>query len=157
MGHQLAHGGLEIVVPHHTAGDAGGTRRNPRLFKNDDPAFDQTNSINIISDNAIDTALAADDTLEMMGPFVDTQAGVTTITTRKIMYLPARYVALLIGRVLTPRQAWDELGGAIRSEPTQIQLDLAPLMNWLKAALIKFDATDIPAESARSAAARERS
>ena len=39
MGHQRAHGGLEIVVPHHPAGDAGGAGPDPRLVEDDDVGF----------------------------------------------------------------------------------------------------------------------
>ena len=36
MGHQLAHGGLEIIVAHHAAGDARGAGRDRRLVDDDD-------------------------------------------------------------------------------------------------------------------------
>ena len=125
-------------------GDGRG-RQPPQLVAWPDHAFEQTISLNVVGLNAIDTALAADPSLQLLGPFPDDAAGVEAITTRKLMYLPAKYVQLALGKVQTPREAWDCLGGAIRGEPQQIQQDLKPLLDWLKAALTRFDATDVPA------------
>lgn len=108
-------------------------------------AFAQTNQLNVLSDTAIDVELASDANLEQLGPFPDDAAGVTTVKTRKIMYLPPKFVPIALGRVMTAREAWEEIGGAIRQETAQVQLDLAPLKNWLKTALTKFDQTTVPA------------
>lgn len=131
-------------LPFAFLGDFRGAQP-PQLVEWPATAFEQSITVNVVSDNAVDTALAADSDLAQLGPFPDEAPGVTAITTLKAMYLPARYVPIALGRVVTPRQAWDEIGGAIRDEPAQVQADLRPLLNWLKVALIKWDNTVVPA------------
>ena len=117
----------------------------PQLVEWPRTAFEQTIAVNVVGDGAIDTALAADAALVQLGPFPDGAAGVTTVTTLRAMYLPARYVSVVIGRILNPREAWEELGGAIRAETAQEQVDLQPLLHWLKVALTCWDITPVPA------------
>lgn len=125
-------------------GDVRGTQP-PLLICWPDKAFDQTNNINVISATAIDTELARMPPVEDLGPFQNNDQGVETVATRKVMYLPFKFVSISLGRALTPRQAWDEIGGAVRAEPPEKQATYEPLLNWLKAALIRFDATAVPA------------
>ena len=138
---------LSSAAPDHGFAFLGDFRgvQPPQLVEWPSTAFEQTISVNVIRDAAIDTALAADADLLHLGPFADNTAGVVTVTTLRAMYLPARYVPTVIGRVINPRQAWDELGGAIRAETPQEQTDLLPLLNWLKVALIRWDNTAVPA------------
>lgn len=125
-------------------GDVRGVQP-PMLVGWPDGAFNQTNAVNVLSDGAIDTELANAPEVSILGPFENGTAGVTAIRTRKLMYLPAKFVPIALGRILTPRQAWDDVGGAIRAEPVEVQTTLEPIMNWLKASLTLWDHTDYPA------------
>ena len=130
-------------------GDVRGTQP-PQLVLWPGSAFSSTNNIAVISNQAIDLALAADASLELLGPFNAGDVGVTVVATRPLMYLPAKYVPIMIGQIWSPRQAWDTLSGAIRNEVPQAQRELEPLLNWLKASLIRFDNTDVVATTKTS-------
>lgn len=52
-----------------------------------------------------------------MGPYKDTDAGTSVITTRYLMYLPPKFVALaLLQPSFTRRQVWTILGHAIHQD-----------------------------------------
>ena len=116
----------------------------PRLVAWPARAFEQTDPFNVPTYEAIDTIYAADPNVALVGPFAEDQAGITAIRTRKLMYLPPKYIHLVLERHLTPRQAWEIIGGAVRQEPQQVQQHLKPILDWLTGACTKFANTDVP-------------
>ena len=61
----------------------------------------------------IDTAIAGDANLKMLGPYGAGDAGVESVRCRKTVYVPAPSVGLLLSSDLTSVKAWQRLRGAI--------------------------------------------
>ena len=61
----------------------------------------------------IDTSLARDSKITLLGPYDTGDAGVEIIRCRKMVYVPAPYVGLLLSADLSPVEAWKRLRGAI--------------------------------------------
>ena len=55
------------------------------------------------------------------------------LDTRRLVQVPPKYVEIVMGRSFTPRQLWDELGGAIVND--QNAGDCVHLLDWIRAAL----------------------
>ena len=70
-------------------------------------------AVHVPSAAAIDTSLASDANLMLLGPYGLGDARVETIRCRKTGYFPAPYVGLLLGADLTSIEAWNRLWGAI--------------------------------------------
>ena len=115
----------------------------PQLVSWPTQAFEQTDIVAVPSPNQIDAVLGVDHDLDLIGPFAAEDQGITTITTLKMMYLPPKYIHLALGRYLSPREAWERIGGAIRAEAHPVPTDLAPLLNWLRVSVTKFDHTNV--------------
>jgi hypothetical protein len=99
-----------------------------------DDAMQPTAVANIPTSVTLDAAFAGDPAIGMVGPFATGDAGTEAKATRKLAYLPPRYVPMAIGMTLTPRQAWERIGGAIRTgehADTEV-VACAPLLDWLK-------------------------
>ena len=62
---------------------------------------------------AIDTSIASEPDLKLLGPYRAGDAGVESICCRKTVYVPAPYVGLLLGADLTPIESWHRVRGAI--------------------------------------------
>ena len=84
---------------------------------------------------AIDTSLAGDANLTLLGPYGAGDAGVETIRCRKTVYVPAPYVSLLLGADSTPIEAWHRLRGAIVEAAAEDAC--RPLINWLCDAIVR--------------------
>jgi hypothetical protein len=67
-----------------------------------------------------------------VGPFVANEVGTEIIRTRNVMCVPPRYVPILLGQALSPREAYTRLGGAICTD--RFEGDCAPLLAYLRAA-----------------------
>ena len=80
----------------------------------------------------LDALFGGDPLLEMVGPFVANEVGTEIIRTRNVMCVPPRYVPILLGQMLSPREAYTRLGGAIRADG--FEGDCAPLLAYLRAA-----------------------
>ena len=83
----------------------------------------------------IDTYLAGDANLTLLGPYGAGDAGVETIRCRKTVYVPAPYVGLFLGAALTPIEAWHRLWGEIVDAAAEEAF--RPLIDWLQAALVR--------------------
>ena len=70
-------------------------------------------AVHVPSAAAIDTSLAGDPNLTLLGPYGAGDAGVESIQCRKTVYVPTHYVGLLLGADLTPIEAWHRLSGGI--------------------------------------------
>jgi hypothetical protein len=77
----------------------------------------------------LDALFDGDPLLETVGPFVANEVGTEIIRTRNIMCVPPRYIPILLGQMLSPREAYTRLGGAIRADG--FEGDCAPLLAYL--------------------------
>jgi hypothetical protein len=86
---------------------------------------------------AIDQALTANPTEELLPVVAAAEPGSVSFVTRHIMLLPPRYSPLVINRRLSPRQLWVELSTAIRNNDDEVAC--APLINWMKHELTRHN------------------
>ena len=64
----------------------------------------------------IDTTLAAQPELELLGPYAQAEGGTELIKVRRTCYVPPRYVPLFLAEPLAPRAAWERVRGQIALE-----------------------------------------
>ena len=86
--------------------------------------------------DTIDAAIAGMDPaapVEYLGPYADGDAGTDVIRVRRSVYVPSKYVHILLETPLTPIMAWERLRGAIVNDGAAA--DCAPIITWLRAAL----------------------
>ena len=93
------------------------------------------NAITVGTDTLIEDAFAVDANVQMVGPFNDGDPGTENVRVRRSIYLPPMFVSLMLEDEMTPREAWDRLGNAIRVEGKLIECK--PLVDWLKVALTR--------------------
>ena len=91
----------------------------------------------------LDAMFAADPQLDTVGPFAVNENGTELIRTRNVMCVPPRYVPILLGWALMPREAYERLGGAIRADG--LEADCGPLLGYLRAACTLPTGALIPA------------
>jgi hypothetical protein len=99
--------------------------------------FKKTITINVPNNALLDTAFADDASIRAVGPYMDGQPGLEMVCTRSLMFLPPKYIsAALAHSPMTPRQAWEIIGGSIRTDPNaeRLVVDLKPLLDWIKVA-----------------------
>ena len=80
----------------------------------------------------LDALFDGDPLAETVGPFAANEVGTELVRTRNVMFVPPKYVLIVLGQTLTPRQAYQRLGGAIRADG--FEGDCAPLLTYLRAA-----------------------
>jgi hypothetical protein len=100
-------------------------------------SFVKTAQVTIPSSNVLDTAFTEDPALQFVGPYQDDETGTDAVCTRPLMYLPPPFVsAAFTHSPMTPRRAWEIIGGSIRTDPAAERLvaELKPLLDWLKVA-----------------------
>jgi hypothetical protein len=71
----------------------------------------------------------------LLDPLPDGDAAIRQVRTRRIMQVPPRYLPILLGRHLTPRQLWLELVGAIVANHDAVPC--APLVDWVMMACFR--------------------
>jgi hypothetical protein len=72
-----------------------------------------------------------------LGPYPDYAPDTEIIRVRVCVWAPPKYVPLILGARLTPREAWTTLAGAIIADGNQVQC--SDLLDYLRAALIAED------------------
>jgi hypothetical protein len=77
----------------------------------------------------LDALFHGDPLLETMGTFVANEVETEIIPMRNVMCVPPCYVPILLGQMLSPREAYTRLGGAIRAN--RFEGDCAPLLAYL--------------------------
>ena len=87
------------------------------------------------TDDLVSDGLAVNANVEMLGPFMNDALGTVQVQVRRTVYVPPMFVNVLLEEEVTPRQAWEQLGGAIRD--AQMEDECRPLLNWLKVALTR--------------------
>ena len=80
----------------------------------------------------LDALFAANPQAIVVGPFAANEAGTETIRTRNVMAVPPKYIPIVLGQHLTPREAYTRLGGAIRDDGQEV--NCANLLSFLRAA-----------------------
>ena len=92
-------------------------------------------AVHVLSAASMDTSLAGDTNLTLLGPYGEGDAGVETIRCCKTVCVPAPYVGLLLVADLTPIEAWHCLRGAIVN--AAVEEACWTLIDWLRAALVR--------------------
>lgn len=87
----------------------------------------------------IDEVLANDPNAALIGPFTAAEPNAIQYRTRTMMYVPPKYIPIVVGRRLTPRQLWTDLVGAIRANNDEANCQ--PLINWVLLSLLASDNT----------------
>lgn len=81
----------------------------------------------------VDASLVAVPQRTTLQPLAAGAADTEENRTRRLVPLPPKYISMVIGCVLTPREAWEELAGAMRMDG--LEGDCAHLIDWLRVAL----------------------
>jgi hypothetical protein len=102
-----------------------------------EPTRGTTNTHVHATAKAIDQALSANPTEDLLPVVAAAEPGSVSSVTRHMMLLPPRYAPLVINRRLSPRQLWVELSTAIRNNDDEV--GCAPLINWMKHALTRHN------------------
>ena len=112
-----------------------------------DNAFMATNLVQIPDLAVLDSAFEDPDT-KFVGPYSDTDAGTTVVTTRYLMYLLPKFLPLAFSQPsFSPFQTWEILGNTIcryallDNAATSIN-QYAPILTWLRTACTCFQNAD---------------
>lgn len=104
--------------------------------------FERTNGIlytNVPGTDARMTELwAHEPDVELLGPFAEDDANVRQSRTRRLMYVPPRFLPIVINRRLSPRELWVDLVGAIEAEG--MTDSCRELVDWVKLTGVRHDA-----------------
>jgi hypothetical protein len=92
---------------------------------------------------ALDQALIADPALSICGPFALGDPDTVPVIVRNSCLLPARFAARFLSSNLTPREAWEQIGGAIRADDEAVVTACEPIVHWLQYALHKNSAVNV--------------
>ena len=86
--------------------------------------------------------LSGNPTVEVLGPFTAGDPDTEPLKCRKMVPVPAAYLHLLLDRTLTPRQLWEQVGGAIIADAKEVECGV--LLKWIRAALTARSSTATP-------------
>ena len=86
--------------------------------------------------------LSGNPPVEVLGPFTAGDPDTEPLKCRKMVPVPAAYLHLLLDRTLTPRQLWEQVGGAIIADAKEVECGV--LLNWIRAALTARSSTATP-------------
>ena len=110
----------------------------PSIVTVEDDIFQPLPTLRVPTAELLDTVYT-DNGQDLAGPYTPADEGTEVIATRYVAYLPVAYHPLALTKpYMKPREAWQLIGGAIRQAPvtdghTPTE-DLAPLLDWLRAA-----------------------
>ena len=90
---------------------------------------------------ALDQALLAEPILSICGPFAAGDADIMPVIVRNSCLLPARFASRFLSSNFTPREAWEQIWGAIRADDAAVVTVCEPIVHWLPYVLHK---TTIP-------------
>ena len=94
--------------------------------------FEPTDAQRVATTATMDAAWAADTTIELLPPLAASAANSESVVTRHLFPVPWKYVPLVLGKTLSPREAWTTLSVAINTDNNQAAC--APLLAWLRVA-----------------------
>jgi len=92
-------------------------------------AFSQVNAFSVPNAVVAQAAFAADPALATLGPYANNDPDTDQYRSRRIMYMPHRYVNLLLNQGLPPRRTWEVVTAAITADNAEVAC--APLLDWL--------------------------
>jgi hypothetical protein len=101
-------------------------------------AFEACGNVRVPMEEVLDSAITEEDPI--CGPYEEGVAGTEVVATRRMMYLPHRFVTLAMAHSrMTPYEAWNLIGGAIRSDADDTETassieDYRVLLDWLRVA-----------------------
>jgi hypothetical protein len=100
--------------------------------------FAYSGNIIVPKPGILDEAFNQDASLQFVGPYDDdSEPGTEVIATRTIMYCPPTYAPIALANPnMTPRKAWEAIGGSIRTgDNADLEvIAMQPLLDWLRAA-----------------------
>jgi len=115
-----------------------------------DDYFTRAGNVQVPTSAHMDQLLATDPNATQVGPFPAGTVDTEMINTRYGMYIPNRYMTLLLDDGMTPREAWQRVRGALVTDGNAASCQL--LIDWLRVALTRRElnivsplARDIPA------------
>jgi hypothetical protein len=82
---------------------------------------------------ALDQTLAAQPNTKLVGSFRNNDAGTELLRTRHGMSIPTKYVPMVLGMGLSPKNAWLRIRGSMEAQGKM--LACAPFINWLRLAM----------------------
>ena len=91
-------------------GDLAGTD-TPVTVVWEDGYFTQAGAVIVPTAAAMDLLLNADPMATMVGPFAAGDPDTESVNVQKCMYIPNRFLPLLLNNSLTPREAWQQIRG----------------------------------------------
>ena len=91
-------------------------------------------SVYVPSTVAIDTSLAGDPNVTLLGPYGAGDVGAEIICCCKTVYVPAPYVGFLLSADICPVEAWNRLRGAIVNAVAEAAC--WHIINWLRTAIV---------------------
>ena len=94
-------------------------------------AFHQVGTIQLVPSHvAASQAFAADNALQVLGPFAANDQGMTQLRVRRSMYCPPLYTSLFLEHDLTPREAFMQVYQI--ADASGATADVSALLDWLK-------------------------
>ena len=77
--------------------------------------------------------LAGDPAVTMVGPFANGEAGTELVRTRRVMYVPPRYLSIFLCADLSPRVGYERLLAATTANNDNVTCE--PLLQWMRLAM----------------------
>jgi len=79
----------------------------------------------------------------MCGPFAVGDADTMPVIVRNSCLLPARFAARFLSSSFTPREAWEQIGGAIRADDAAVVTACEHIVHWLQYVLHQSSAISV--------------
>jgi hypothetical protein len=109
--------------------------QTPHTIVWDDTYFNRAPAVQVPTAANLDQLLAANPAAELVGPFAAGDADTESLTVRNVVFIPNRYMAMLLDDNMSPREAWQQIRGALVND--RMEQDCAPLMDWLRVAITR--------------------
>jgi hypothetical protein len=109
--------------------------QTPHTVVWDDTYFNRVAAVQVPTAANLDQLLAADPAAQLVGPFAAGTADTEAVTVRTSVFLPNRYMSMLLDDNMSPRQAWEQVRGAIVADGTAD--DCEPLLDWFRVVLTR--------------------
>jgi hypothetical protein len=114
----------------------------PTLVYFPEDGFQHLGNLLVPTSATLDQAFADNGALQSVGPYEDEDAGTELVATRPLIYLPPQFAPITLANpTMTPRKAWESIGGLIRTGNTAAaKIDaMQPLLDWLRVACTHAD------------------
>jgi hypothetical protein len=87
--------------------------QTPHTVVWDDTYLNWVAAVQIPTAANLDQLLVADPVAQLVGPFAAGTADTEAVAVRTSVYLPNRYMSMLLDDSMTPRHAWEQVRGAL--------------------------------------------